>query len=136
MMNEVINKSWEKETIKYTLGDHPISTNEKTKKSEYNDILHVPYIQGFAENLQKKLQTFTVGMVPKKGDTINKAICHLKQNIPRMQQKTESINLIVETVKNGTLARQGRKWRAENTSIRMMLRMEKNKCLLYALADT
>ena len=64
-------------------------------------------------------------MVPKKGDTIKKAICHLKQKIARMQQKTESINLTVQTVKNDTLARRGKKWRAENTNTRMMLRMKK-----------
>ena len=33
--------------------------------------------------------------------------------------------MIVETVKNGTLVEQGKKWRAGNTSIRMMLRMGK-----------
>ena len=37
----------------------------------------------------------------------------------------------MQTVKNGTLARQGRKWRAENTSIRMMLRMEKKNAFMH-----
>jgi hypothetical protein len=69
-LTEVINKSWEKETKKSILREQPISMNEKAKKSEYYDILHVPYIQGFTENLQKKLRRFNVGMVPKKGDTI------------------------------------------------------------------
>ena len=91
LVNEVINKSWEEETIKSILREHPISTNDKAKKSEYYDILHVPYIQGFTENLQKKMRRFNVGMVPKKGDTIKRAICHLKQEIPRMQQKNRDI---------------------------------------------
>ena len=46
--------------------------------------IHPRFHGKFAE----KLQRFSVGMVPKKGDTINRAICHLKQKIPRMQQKT------------------------------------------------
>jgi len=54
LVTEVINKSWEKEMKKSILREQPISTKDKAKKSEYYDILHVPYIQGFTESLQKK----------------------------------------------------------------------------------
>ena len=77
----------EKETMKTILKEHPLPENDQKKKSGYYDILHAPYIQGFTENLQKKLRRFNIGMVHKKGDTIKRMICHTKQKVPKMQQK-------------------------------------------------
>ena len=59
----------------------------RKRKDQNTMILHAPYIQGFTENLQKKLRNFNIGIVNKKGDSIKQAICHLKQKIPRTQQK-------------------------------------------------
>ena len=61
-----INKSWEKETIKTILREHPLPEHDQ-KKSAYHDILRAQYIQGFTENLQMKLRRFHVGMVHKWG---------------------------------------------------------------------
>ena len=66
LVKGVINKSWEKETIKTILKENPLPENDQKKKGYY-DILHAPYIQGFTENLQKKLRRFNIGMVHKKG---------------------------------------------------------------------
>ena len=86
LVQGVINKSWEKETIKTILKENPLPENDQKKKGYY-DILHALYIQGFTENLQKKLRRFNIGMVHKKGDTIKQIICHTKQKVPKMQQK-------------------------------------------------
>ena len=119
LVQGVINKSWEKETIKTILKENPLPENDQKKKGYY-DILHAPYIQGFTENLQKKLHRLNIGMVHKKGDTIKQIICHTKQKVSKMQQKNVSIDLIAENVRAGTLVKQGRKWRKGHTSIKMM----------------
>ena len=46
LVQGVINKSWEKETIKTILKENPLPENDQKKKGYY-DILHAPYIQGF-----------------------------------------------------------------------------------------
>ena len=74
LVNEVIHNSWAKETKKSILRNQPTNKTEEKKKSEYFDVLHAPYIQGFTENLQKKLRTFNVGIVNKKGNTIKQTI--------------------------------------------------------------
>jgi len=51
--------------IKLILRKPSISTNDKTKESEYNDILYVPYIQGFTENLGKNCEVSELKWSPK-----------------------------------------------------------------------
>ena len=61
LVNEVINNSWAKETKKSILRNHPTHKTEEKKKSEYYDVLHATYIQGFTENLQKSYADSTLG---------------------------------------------------------------------------
>jgi hypothetical protein len=57
-------------------------------------------------------------MVPKKGDTIKRAICHLKQKIPRMQQKNRVYKFDCADCKKWYIG--DKKWRAGNTDTKMM----------------
>ena len=109
LVNEVINNSWAKETKKSILRDNPTHANEEKKRSEYYDILHAPYIQGFTENLQKKLRNFNIGIVNKKGDSIKQAICHMKQKIPRTQQKNRVYKFDCKDCKSWYIGETGQK---------------------------
>ena len=72
---------------KTILRANPAPATEVKKCSEYYGILHAPYIQGFTKNLRKKLRRFNIGIVNKKGNSIEQAFCYMKQKIPRTQQK-------------------------------------------------
>jgi len=109
LVNEVINNSWAKETKKSILRDNPTHANEEKKRSEYYDILHAPYIQGFTENLQKKLRNFNIGIVNKKGESIKQAICHMKQKIPRTQQKNRVYKFDCKDCKSWYIGETGQK---------------------------
>jgi len=109
LVNEVINNSWAKETKKSILRDNPTHANEEKKRSEYYDILHAPYIQGFTENLQKKLRNFNIGIVHKKVDSIKQAICHMKQKIPRTQQKNRVYKFDCKDCKSWYIGETGQK---------------------------
>ena len=108
LVQGVINKSWEKETIKTILKENPLPENDQKKKGYY-DILHAPYIQGFTENLQKKLRRFNIGMVHKKGDTIKQIICHTKQKVPKMQQKNRVYRFDCRECKSWYIGETGQK---------------------------
>jgi len=109
LVNEVIHNSWAKETKKSILRNQPTNKTEEKKKSEYFDVLHAPYIQGFTENLQKKLRTFNVGIVNKKGNTIKQAICHMKQKIPKEQQKNKIYKFNCKDCKSWYIGETGQK---------------------------
>ena len=112
IVNEIINNSWAKETKKSILRDHPTHETEEKKKSE--DILHAPYIQGFTENLQKKLQRFNIGIVNKKGNSIKQALCHMKQKIPRTQQMNCVYKLDCKDCESCYIGETGQKNRKKN----------------------
>ena len=63
------------------------SFDEEEQKEEYFKVLHAPCIRGFTERLQKKLKPFNIEFVHKKGDTIFKNVCHLKQKIMKNEKK-------------------------------------------------
>ena len=66
LVKETIKKSWETETLK-KIRITIINENGmlEEKESEFYDVLHVPYVQGFSERLQRKLKRLNVGVVPK-----------------------------------------------------------------------
>jgi GIY-YIG catalytic domain len=51
---------------------------EGKKESEFYDIVHAPYVEGFSELIQKKLRKMNVGFVMKRGETIGKVLCNGK----------------------------------------------------------
>ena len=63
-------------------------TQDLRKANEdFYDVFHAPYIQGFSEGLQKKLQRFNVGFIPMKGQTLHNKVCHLKPMIENGEKK-------------------------------------------------
>ena len=58
----MVNESWSVELKKCILEEF----GEKSENHEYFEVLHVPYVQGFTERLQKELNKFGVGFVRKK----------------------------------------------------------------------
>jgi len=85
LVTETIKQSWESETLKAIINEAGDVVIEE--KTEYYDILHAPYIQGFSEGLQKKLRRFNIGYAPKKGKTLYDFLCHLKPKIPKENEK-------------------------------------------------
>ena len=80
LVRETLNKSWEAETLKAVIVGVEQEVNlEKSK--EYVDVLHAPYIKGFSEGLQRKLNKIGIGYVPKKGETLYSNLCKLKQKV-------------------------------------------------------
>ena len=75
---KTLEESWVKETLKAVLkgvGQQLEVENEKG----YFEVLHVPYVRGFSEGLQRRLRRLQVGLVPKTGETIYSNLCKLKQ---------------------------------------------------------
>ena len=63
---KTLEESWAKETMKAILkgvGQQLEVENEKG----YFEVLHVPYVRGFSEGLQRRLRRLQVGLVPKTG---------------------------------------------------------------------
>ena len=80
LVRETLNKSWEAETLKAVIVGVEQEVNlEKSK--EYVDVLHAPYVKGFSEGLQRKLNKIGIGYVPKKGETLYSNLCKLKQKV-------------------------------------------------------
>jgi hypothetical protein len=86
LVKKTIKKSWEKETLRALVDD--LNGDVKAAKEEkYFDVLHVPYVHGFSEGLQKKLKDLEIGLVPKKGRTLFDHLCQLKQKKEKDQMK-------------------------------------------------
>ena len=77
IVRKTIDASWERETFKALLSEMDEDTTPQTNK-EFFDVIHAPYIQGFSENLQKKLRHWNIGFVPKKEATLFDQLCQLK----------------------------------------------------------
>ena len=60
------------------------------KRKEFCEVLHVPYVTGFSEGLQRKLRKLNIGVVPKKGETLCSHLCKLKQK----KEKDESKDVV------------------------------------------
>ena len=63
---------------------------EVEKRKEFCEVLHVPYVKGFSEGLQRKLRKLNIGVVPKKGETLYSHLCKLKQK----KEKDESKDVV------------------------------------------
>jgi len=83
---KTIEESWERETLK-TIFSETDGILITQKPEEFYDILYAPYIQGFSENVQKKLRKFNVGFVPKKGLTLYDQLCNMKPKCKKKDQK-------------------------------------------------
>ena len=99
-MSEVINNSWAKETKKSILRDHPTHKNEKKKKLEYY-------------------------FVNKKGNTIKQAICHMRQKIPKEQQKNKVYKFNCKDCKSWYIGETGQKMENRTYQHKNDIRMEK-----------
>ena len=60
------------------------------RRKEFCEVLHVPYVKGFSEGLQRKLRKLNIGVVPKKGETLYSHLCKLKQK----KEKDESKDVV------------------------------------------
>ena len=86
LVKEMLDKSWEVETLKALL----VGVKQDVKpvnQKEFYDVLNAPYVKGFCEGLQRKLRKFNIGYVPKKGETLYTHLCKLKQRVELEDRK-------------------------------------------------
>ena len=55
------------------------------------EVLHVPYVKGFSEGLQRKLRKLKIGVVPKKGETLYSHLCKQKKEKDESKDAVYSI---------------------------------------------
>ena len=80
LVKETLEKTWEVGTLKAVL----VGVQQEVKpvqQKDYFDVLHAPYVKGFSESLQRKLNSFQVGHVPNRGETLYTKLCRLKQRV-------------------------------------------------------
>ena len=87
LVQKTIKNSWEKETLKAILVESDGTQDLRKANEDFYDVFHAPYIQGFSEGLQKKLQRFNVGFIPMKSQTLHNKVCHLKPMIENGEKK-------------------------------------------------
>ena len=89
LVQKTVQESWAKETLKAILVGIEQDV-EVEKRKEFCEVLHVPYVKGFSEGLQRKLRKLNIGVVPKKGETLYSHLCKLKQK----KEKDESKDVV------------------------------------------
>jgi len=69
LVRKTVQESWAKETLKAVLAG--IEQNvEMEKRKKFCEVLHVPYVKGFSEGLQRMIRKLNIGVVPKKGEML------------------------------------------------------------------
>jgi hypothetical protein len=87
LVMQTIKQSWSIEVTKKLKKLADEGKKEAKKDAEYFDVLNVPYVAGFTEGLQKKLNKLQVGVTAKKGVTLYNHLCKLKPKPPIEQTK-------------------------------------------------
>ena len=85
LVNKTIDDSWAIELKKALL--EAAQKDEENEQSEYHNVLHAPYIQGFSEKLQKDLRKLGIGFVMKKGETLKTKLCKMKPKVEKEDKK-------------------------------------------------
>ena len=83
---KTVHEFWAKETLKAVLVGIEQDV-EVEKRKEFYEVLHVPYVKGFSEGLQRKMRKLNIGVVPKKGETLYSHLCKLKQKKEKDENK-------------------------------------------------
>ena len=78
LVTKTLNESWPRETLKVVLKGVQQDVEVEDSK-DFFEVLHVPYVKGFSEGLQRKLRRLQIGLVPKRQGTIYSNLCKLKQ---------------------------------------------------------
>ena len=84
LVEKTLKNSWKVELEKqlkallHMQNDEQENVEQEDDKSNYYDVLHVPYVAGFSEKLAKDLNCVNVGMTFQKGKTIFNSVCKLK----------------------------------------------------------
>ena len=90
------------------------------KSKEYVDVLHAPYVKGFSEGLQRKLNKIGIGYVPKKRETLYSNLYKLKQKVEMDYWKDMVYAMLCETLGCAISERQGSTFVTGETNISAM----------------
>jgi uncharacterized protein (UPF0335 family) len=86
LVKQTVKESWETELLK-AIKTEQNAGHGKNKNSEFFDVLHAPYVQGFSEILQRMLKKVNVGFVPETRTDLRTLVCNLKPKIPPEKAK-------------------------------------------------
>ena len=84
LVEKTLKNSWKVElekqlkTLLHMQNEEQENIEQEHDKSNYDDVLHVPYVAGFSEKLAKDLNRVNVGVTFQKGKTIFNSVCKLK----------------------------------------------------------
>ena len=84
LVEKTLKNSWKVELEKqlkallHMQNEEQENVEQEDDKSNYYDVLHVPYVAGFSEKLAKDLNRVNVGVTFQKGKTIFNSVCKLK----------------------------------------------------------
>ena len=69
MVVKTFKESWPRETLTAVLKGIQQEVEVENEK-QYFEVLHVPYMKGFTEGLQRRLRRLNIGFVPKRRETL------------------------------------------------------------------
>jgi hypothetical protein len=83
LVKKTVEESWSSELFK------AVNHNKASALSptEFFNILHAPFVEGFSHKVQRELRKVNVGFVPQKGITFQSLICKLRPSSPLEKQK-------------------------------------------------
>ena len=67
-----------------------MKNKEKGEQEDFGKVLNLPFIKGFSERIKRELSKEGVNVVFKKGRTLEKMLCKVRQKHPRNYPKTTS----------------------------------------------
>ena len=70
--------------------------------------MHYSYMRGFLEGLQRKLRKFSIGFVPKKGETLYSKLCKIKHRSDPEKRKNVVYAIECETCGDHFIGETGR----------------------------
>jgi uncharacterized protein (UPF0335 family) len=83
LVEKTIKESWNVELIKSLQQ----SEEKEDKTSEFYEVIHAPYIQGFSEVIQRELRKANIGFVPDVRLRLQSLTCRPKQEEPKERMK-------------------------------------------------